>query len=253
MVLRDWPSTSCQQMSAYENCLLCYEYESEWIAFLDADEFLFHTEKDDLKQVLEDFSNVSGVVVNVIYFGSSGHQTRPSGLQIENYIKRAATEYRYNRYVKSIVRPLEILYPASPNHFYPLKEDAFIVTENHEPMQEAESEMISIQHLRINHYYTRSKQEMKQKALKGDAMFPWKKSLNSLELSDANLNEVEDLTIQRFLPQLKQAVNTVVESSTVVQLLIEKSKLETDLYKKQEDLEQVQLKCQQTEEKLNLS
>ena len=217
VVLHDWPFSPQQQASAYEHCLKEYKQESEWIAFLDLDEFLFPTEKEKLTEVLEEFDSVPAVGVNTLTFGSSAHETRPEGLQVENFTKRSTDNFEVNRYVKSIVRPEEILRPSCPHFFIPINNEACSVTENKEPLEGSISERLSVQKLRINHYYTRSKQEMKEKVVRGDAFFPWQKALSVLE--DRDRNEVEDLTIQRFVPQLRQAVDLVKYQFQKTQIL----------------------------------
>jgi|GEM_PF-981914 methyltransferase, FkbM family len=219
VILHDWPVTP-GQMSAYEHCLSAYKNESEWIAFIDLDEFLFPTEKDDLKEVLKEFDGVAGVVVNQLYFGSSGHEFRPEGLQIEHFTKRSADNCDSNKCVKSIVRSQQVLGPSCPHFFIPSSKDRFLVTENREPLSSSISEKKSVQKLRINHYFTRSKQEMKAKVMRGDAFFPWQKALSVLEARDCN--EVEDLTIQRFVPRVRQAIDARIQdhiSSTISHLL----------------------------------
>ena len=235
VVLHDWPFSPKQQASAYEHCLKEYKQESEWIAFLDLDEFLFPTEKEKLTEVLEEFDSLPAVGVNTLTFGSSGHETRPEGLQIENFTKRSTDNFEVNRYVKSIVRPEQILRPNCPHFFIPINNEACSVTENKEPLGGSISERLSVQKLRINHYYTRSKQEMKEKVMRGDAFFPWQKALSVLEARDRN--EVEDLTIQRFVPKLRQAVDSVRDKSPIAKILTEQWRLQSKLYQMQIELE----------------
>lgn len=243
VVLHDWPFSPKQQASAYEHCLESYRQESEWITFLDLDEFLFPTEKENLIEVLEEFDLVPAVGVNTLIFGSSGHETRPEGLQIENFTQRSQDDFESNRYIKSIVRPAQILRSNCPHFFVPINDDLFTVTENKEPLVSSISERLSVQKLRVNHYYTRSKQEMKQKVMRGDAFFPWRKALSVLEAWDRN--EVEDLTIQRFVPKLREAVDTIISQSRIVQILTEQWRLQNKLYQIQMELEESETKLHQ--------
>lgn len=244
VVLHDWPFSPKQQTSAYEHCLEAYRQESEWITFLDLDEFLFPTEKENLIEVLEEFDSAPAVGVNTLIFGSSGHKTRPGGLQIENFTQRSQDDFESNRYIKSIVRPAQILRSNCPHFFVPINDDLFTVTENKEPLVSSISERLSVQKLRVNHYHTRSKQEMKQKVMRGDAFFPWRKALSVIEATDRN--EVEDLTIQRFVPQLRQAVDSVRSQSRIAQILTEQWHLQSQMYQMQMELEEFRTKLHQT-------
>ena len=55
--------------------------------------------------MLSDFEAHPGTVVNMIYYGTSGHETPPPGLAIENYTRRLRLDRPRNRLVKSIVNP----------------------------------------------------------------------------------------------------------------------------------------------------
>ena len=244
VVLHDWPFSPKQQASAYEHCLEAYRQESEWITFLDLDEFLFPTEKENLIEVLEEFDSVPAVGVNTLIFGSSGHETRREGLQIENFTQRSQDDFESNRYIKSIVRPEQILRPNCPHFFVPINNESFTVTENKEPLTSSISQRLSVQKMRVNHYYTRSKQEMKQKVMRGDAFFSWGKALSVLEAWDRN--EVEDLTIQRFVPKLRQAVDSVKSQSRIAQILTEHWSLQSKLYQMQIEFEESHKKLHQT-------
>lgn len=237
------------QLPAYKHCLQNYQEEMEWVAFIDLDEFLFPTEEDNLRKVLEDYRDYPGVVVNWLIFGSSGHQVKPEGLQIENFTKRAVDEWEPNKHIKSIVQPKTAILPQEPHSFLYL-DNQLAVTENKESLFGPWSVTHSVKRLRINHYTTRSLQEYKEKINRGIADFD---RLRVWAFEAYDRNEVEDLTIQRFAPQLKQAVSWVTARHPIIKILVEKLQLQTTLYQKQQDLEQFQLKNQQAEEKIKLS
>ena len=202
VILHEWP-VSPGQLPAYEHCLQTYQQDSEWIAFIDLDEFLFPTEAESLRDILSEFDSVSGIGVNWLIFGTSGHQTRPDGLQIENFTRRAETDFAANRCVKSIVRPEQVSHFGDP-HFFSCQENESVVTEDHLLLSSAMADHVSVAKLRINHYFTRSREEMHKKILRGRSDTGTSRSLEFLE--DHDRNEVEDTTIQRFIPQLKQAI-----------------------------------------------
>ncbi|CAH2574716.1 Glycosyltransferase family 92 protein Os08g0121900 [Planktothrix rubescens] len=234
------------QISAYQHCLDYYKNESDWIAFVDLDEFLFPTEKNDLKEVLEEFLDYPAVAVNWLSFGSSGHKVKPEGLQIENFTCRGEDTWGINLHIKSIVRPDKTIKPQDPHSFLYV-DNLLAVTENKEPLTGPFSISHSVNKLRINHYITRSFQESKEKMLRGRSDTndprPWL-------FDGANRNEVEDLTIQRFVPQLTQAVNAVVSQSPFAKVLQEKGKLNSKLFQLQLEAEDCQSQLHQNQEKL---
>src|SRR4051812_39637693 len=69
-------SSSYPQIPEY-NCFLHNRRDvAQWVAFIDADEFLVPVKTDDLRGVLQPFEPHGGLAVNWRMFGSSGHVTR---------------------------------------------------------------------------------------------------------------------------------------------------------------------------------
>jgi Glycosyltransferase family 92 len=201
--------TSMRQVNnAYNHCLEYYGSESEWIAFIDIDEFLLPTNEDNLKTILDDYLEYPGLLVNWCCFGSSGHQTKPKGLTIENYTRCANSSMETSLIFKSIVQPSFVQACITSHSFLyfrklkPVTENKIAFTQV--GLRENTTLTSSWEKIRINHYIIRSREEFIAKRDRGDLIFnseryTWK----FFEKHDRNAVE-EDLTIQRFLPQLKQ-------------------------------------------------
>ena len=78
VTLYDWPIDP-GQVQAANHCLEHHRDESRWIAFLDLDEFLFSPTGRPLPEVLADYEQWPGVVVNWATFGTSGHPQPATG------------------------------------------------------------------------------------------------------------------------------------------------------------------------------
>ena len=106
VTLIDWPTPKLEgsQMHAALDCLARARETSRWMAFLDLDEFLF-SPREDLKSVLRDYENEVGVEVNWVCYGSSGHNTAPTGGVLSSFVYRAPLQWKRNRQFKSIVNP----------------------------------------------------------------------------------------------------------------------------------------------------
>ncbi|MDJ0518100.1 MAG: glycosyltransferase family 92 protein [Trichodesmium sp. MO_231.B1] len=217
-----WPEKP-GQMSAYTHCLKNHRYDSEWIAFIDLDEFLFPTETDKITDIIDDFFDVSAVGVNWLNFGTSGHEKKPEGLQIENFIKRAKTSFGPNKHIKCIVQPEKTVRPLNPHQF--VFSEGQVVTENKQLIKKAYSLKHSVKKLRINHYSTRSKEESMKKMMRGRADINKQRPWSHFESKDTIFNEVEDLTIHRYISQLKKSLAVVAKEKSKVQFSLEKSNL----------------------------
>lgn len=97
----------CQRGQMHHS-LYKYGDRTEWMLFIDVDEFIFPVEGGkSLVPLLEEYKNnpdVAGLQFKMIWFGNSGFQTVPDGLVIENYIHRAPSVLEIGR-EKCMVKP----------------------------------------------------------------------------------------------------------------------------------------------------
>ena len=83
--LIDWPYDH-SQMQAYEHCYKNYNNETNWLTFLDADEFVCPISTDNIQLWLSDYENYPGVAVYWRQFGSNGKLIHDNNqLVIEQY------------------------------------------------------------------------------------------------------------------------------------------------------------------------
>jgi len=216
VVLEHCPTSIRQVNHAYNPCLEYYGSESEWIAFIDIDEFLFPTNEDNLKTILDDYLEYPGLLVNWCCFGSSGHQTKPKVLTIENFTRCANSSFGTSRVFKSIVKPSFVQACITSHNFLyikkpkPVTENKIVFTQvgprDHQTLTS------SWEKIRINHYIIRSREEFIAKRGRGEALFNFARYTgNFFEHHDRHAVE-EDLTIQRFLPQLKQNLQNKLQN-----------------------------------------
>lgn len=69
--LINWPYQS-SQMLAYEDCYKKNKSETNWLTFIDIDEFVCPISSDNIKSWLQSYSNYPGVAVYWKQFGSNG-------------------------------------------------------------------------------------------------------------------------------------------------------------------------------------
>ena len=202
------------QRLAYAHALSNFGSAWRWMALIDADEFLFPTEADNLPSVLTHLEHLPALAVYWRTFGFSGHEKRPTGLVIENFTMRAPfpPEPGVKQYLlkfKSVVDPSKVSAVVSP-HMVKLEnglvgactEDGMFV-----PSDDERRKRVSNGHLRLNHYYTKSREELEQKLSRGSgAGIPLdkKKMIASKRTSLIEMDLIEDKIIQRFLPELRR-------------------------------------------------
>ena len=199
-----WPTlpATSPQLSAYADAVNRFGGRWRWMAFIDVDEFLYPAEGDTLTATLErGYGDLPGLEVPWRNFGFGGHDRTPPPPVIAAYTRRAAgpaTATRHLRKVKSIVDPAAIVGIRSAHHF-PYRRGA--------PVRLAPGD----EPIRLNHYFTRSRQEFETKLGAGNVYWggiaDMRRVSRERHLLMARLIEespVDDTTILRFAPELER-------------------------------------------------
>ncbi len=211
VTLVDW-SEEGGQLSAYRDCVNRHGDETQWITFVDIDEFIVPNEDDSIKDFLQRFKNRPVVLIYWKMFGSSGKMNRDVRRSVvedftmceEHYVYRGKiffnTAFRFIEnegdhrffphfmwagYRKIKLPPVNLFQKICIKSWQPIGKGEF-------PAQ-------------INHYYTRSFQEFQEKISRGDAHRGGKSSHSIEEFRTFDKNcRCEDLLAYKYLPQLKQ-------------------------------------------------
>ena len=187
------------QIDAYSHGITTHGSEARWIAFLDVDEFLFSPELRPLPELLREYEQHPAVGVNRVTFGTSGHGTPPPGLVIENYVRRG----RSNRHIKSIVQPRATVRCLSAHSFE--YRHGLAVDENGYPIHRDATKSLSLERLRINHYYTRSEAELRAKLDAPRADYGQARP-GTWEMAKDEYNDEHDELITAYAPQVRAAL-----------------------------------------------
>ena len=194
VVNRYWP-VDPGQMEAYDDCVAEHGSDWRWIAFIDLDEFLFSPKGAPVPEVLRRFEHVPGVGVPWAVFGTSGHKARPHGLVIENYTMRANRPRRPTQF-KSIVDPRRVVRARGPHVFIYQDRASF----------ETVPRFVTFDELRVNHYWTKSEEELVAKLSKvradtgGDPLIPAERAL------EVTREGVHDGAILQYAPGVREAL-----------------------------------------------
>src|SRR6516162_22283 len=76
--------------------------ESKWVAFIDADEFIVERRRGLLINVLSTLNRSPALAINYRYFGSSFHETVPTGLVTNNFLY---SDPSTDSHVKVVAKP----------------------------------------------------------------------------------------------------------------------------------------------------
>ncbi len=210
VVLHDWPHDP-GQVAAANHCLERHRDDSRWIAFIDADEFLFSPTGKPLPAVLAEYERFPGVVINGATFGTSGHELPPDGLVIESYLSRTDNP-KSNGYKKSVIDPERVV--RCRGGLWDFTEGQSVNENKEHSDGRADPTFVSFSKLRINHYHTRSRIEYERKIAKPRADRRGVRTIKPAgrESVLAALNEIHDDTLARYAPDVRAALARTEES-----------------------------------------
>lgn len=198
----------CMQNPVYRDAIYRYENNTYWLAIIDLDEYIVPVEKDNLKDFLKDYEKYPGVVVNWLLFDSNGYEKHPEGKLITEVYTRISKKPPIEYTVKSIVQPKKVEGTTSPHYCY-YKDNKKAVNENFKKIFDDswayKTKTLSINKIRINHYYSKSMEDYLKKIDRGCADRNEKmKAIFEL----VNFPETDnDYAIQKYIPKLKEKMN----------------------------------------------
>lgn len=211
-----------KMFESYNHCIRNYKDESEYIAFIDADEFITPTPGCDINiyrsicKLFEMYSNdwyyllpslkPGGIGINWFVFGDNDHKTKPEGLVIENYTWRGI-DYPEDNHIKTIVNPRVVESFSNP-HFPNYKKGYCCVSQLGSIISGPFFPDGSRQYMRINHYFYKSKEEfdLRYERKKADTNISKEDLKANLDRLKKNLKEVNvrvDNSATRFIQDTK--------------------------------------------------
>lgn len=189
------------QRPAYAAILAAYGAEADWIAFIDADEFMlpaagpYPGALPGLVARAGADPGVGAVVVNWAVYGSSGRRREEPGLVIERFTRRAERGLLPNHHFKSILRTGAGAAVGGNPHAFRLAPGLRAVQADGRDLVEHELNGLSREvvwaPLRLNHYVVKSREEfMTRKLPRGRATTARMRDPEFFEAHDRN--EVAD-------------------------------------------------------------
>ena len=90
-----------QQSLMYQDALRYARLQSDWISFLDIDEFLVLRAWDSVPELLQllDRDAVDSLHFNWLFYGNDGHKTRPPGSVLQNYTRRSRSVDGHTKHI----------------------------------------------------------------------------------------------------------------------------------------------------------
>ncbi len=217
VTLMPWTSFDASvvpQYQAYAHCLSNFGPLWRWMLFIDIDEFVFPMQADSLHEVLPAYDDLPAVTLHWHMFGCSGHKTRPDGFVIENYTRRACIPSSVDdpdlSKWKTIVDPTSVKGVISPHMFLLTDGRKGAFDENRQWVDKSERANEASRILRLNHYFTKSEEELAAKIARGSACrLPADtraKDWAAVRAASIDADTIEDTAILRFAGPLRERI-----------------------------------------------
>lgn len=162
------------QVLAYAHALANYGQDFRWMAFIDVDEFILPMNSDTIEGALASLQEYSNISMPWHMFGRCGHQKRPDGGVLRNFLERASDPMSSDAGVcnfKCIVDPSCVV-EVSIHRFKTTSNQETTcndVGEQFDFKDRNTKRFYSTKHLKLNHYYTKSDDELQSKLNRGSA------------------------------------------------------------------------------------
>lgn len=205
-----------RQYEAYNNAIKNYRFFCRYMAFIDADEFIFpktnQTISEITDEILSDKENAVALVAHMITFGSNFQKKSDlSRGVLERFTRRAPNDYAPvdsnnipggNAHLKTILNPRYADYFDDPHHA-----KYFIGCHAVDESRNISTLSIKLPVLAdkivVNHYHTKSYEEYRQKVRRGNADFVENRySMDNFEKNDCN--EIFDDEILKYRDSRKK-------------------------------------------------
>ena len=228
------------QFAAYNDAIKNFKFQSRYMAFIDADEFVYPKAEqvdgggitDLVDKITSQNPNSAGVAIHWHCFGTNGEEKADySRGVLERFTRRAKSDWMIPRknnpenrdapgncYVKVIVNPRKINFNQSPHQMVYFA-DNYVVDENAKFVEGSRPLPITTEKFVINHYYLKSREEFLRKVNRGSAARTvMKKKLEWFEQCDRN--EIFDDGILKYRATRAKIYQPPDKSHTIERLFM---------------------------------
>ncbi len=210
VTLIDWPM-AVGQLPAYADFIQHHAHRFTWAAFIDLDEYIQPLEAETLRPLLPRYDGFSGVLLHWLLFGPSGHDARPEGPTIGNYMHRLPDRAPVHEHVKSLLRTRDLVDVHTTPHIL-VTTGPVCNTRGETVPAHARHNPPCLDAIVLNHYLTRSAEDWRAKTSRGRADIPVPPDRaypNDQFRNIADGARQEDRRITRFMPRLRWVLRDV--------------------------------------------
>lgn len=193
------------QGAHYERTAKAHAHDTEWMLFIDVDEYLAPLQDKDIPSLLKRFDQYAGVLTTWVWHGTSNvEKIAPSKTMCESLTLRIPQPHSHT---KTIAKPRYLAKNNGPHLFF-FKPGHMAVTEEKRyacwavlPVPRKESRL-----MRLTHYWLRDNTFLKEKIKRMHKSFSAQGSAGAISLINHHNGQaiLPDHTMLRFVPELRR-------------------------------------------------
>ena len=154
------------QLQCYADCLKRFGAETQWLAFIDADEFIRVVDGTSLPELLREFESHTGIYIGWINYNANGLVKQDCRPVRERFTQRTYAYPEWMATGKSIVQTNRVTaisshYPSRP------KNNIDMVLSDHTQVKDPYMSDFPEDRIVLDHYYTKSFEEWQKKLGRG--------------------------------------------------------------------------------------
>lgn len=198
------------QVIAFSHAIQNFGSNYQWMAFIDADEFLLPKTGNTIEEALTGARGFPNISLPWHMFGPGRHDVKPDGGVLRNFTWRAAnplTSKKNVRNYKCIVDPCAVS-EVSVHHFSTQVYGEQTSNDRGEKFSRKgrkDPRFYSAEYIQLNHYYSKSREELRRKLARGPASPASRARYEERVLSAvANIEseQIEDRSMVYFLDRI---------------------------------------------------
>jgi hypothetical protein len=194
----DYPG-KYKQMPAYNDCINRTKDISEWLIICDGDEYIVPKQTFSLRDFLHDYEDCQALGINWVFFGSSFYDNKQDGFLIDKYKYSSASQ---NDHIKTVCKPKYSIKMLSP-HMIEVQDMTKYVDARRNNIYSSFNCNYTIDLININHYHTKSKEDLDEKYNRGNADSECRVHVpDDIHNSDNEL--YNDYTCNKYLPHIQK-------------------------------------------------
>jgi len=193
-----------KQIDAYNDCVNKTKDITKWLIICDGDEYIVPKKENywSIRDFLNDYNHAHAIGINWVMFGTSYYDTKQEGFLIDKYRQSSSTQ---NKHIKTICQP-KFVSSVNGAHCVNLYDPSKYIDAKGNIIKGPFNENNTIDIIQMNHYHSKSKEELIEKFNRGNADSDKRVSVPE-DIHSIDNDIINNFVADKYLNDLKKIYN----------------------------------------------